>query len=447
MANWALTAQLLTDLGAARSYLETSAGWSTELSARIDDGLASAIAVARETGLEGFALPVTLQVTRPTLLGEPITSSDAQWSSYISELEAETHKNLAVTINAIATKSLRIRNILRFTTSVTFNVTEQDLIEILSKVADPKSLAWLNSAGELELDAARHAIHLDDADFGLGADGAGQVVAVLDGEIDTLYPGLVGRVVQKGNFSDTAWGGTGLADSLGKEHGTKVAAILAGDGSEAPNGRSLKGVAPRATIWNYKIAPLVADGSSVAAALEQACIDGAKIANLSWGQSKAKPDGQSIWAQTVDAAFTKGMLTFKSVGNTGPEPGTLTSPADAAHVISVGSTDRLGTQVHEKSSRGPTVGGTNKPDLVAPGGGIQVTDRNGQIEAVAIPGTSFAAPIVAGVAALALQRNPNWSVAELRTAVLESCIRLQDVAIDEQGAGIIDARKLAGSGV
>lgn len=447
MANWVLTAQLLTDRGAARSYLETSAGWSAEVSARIDDGLASAIAVARETGLEGFALPVTMQVTRPTLLAEPITSADALWSNYIIELEAETRKNLAATLNAISTRSLQFRNVLRFTTSVTINVTESDLIGILSDVSDPRSFAWLNTAGELELDAARASIHLDDPDFGFGADGAGQVVAVLDGEIDTFYPGLVGRVIQKGNFSDTSWGGTGLADSLGKEHGTKVAAILSGDGHGAPNGRSLKGVAPRATIWNYKIAPLVSDGSSVAAALEQACIDGAKIANLSWGQSKAKPDGQSIWAQTVDAAFMKGMLTIKSVGNSGPQPGTLTSPADASSVISVGSTDRLGTQVHEKSSRGPTIGGANKPELVAPGGGIQVIDRNGQLEAVAIPGTSFAAPIVAGVAALALQRNPSWSAAELRSALLASCVELHGAAIEEQGAGIIDARKLAGLGV
>ena len=427
--------------------METSAGWSSEQSARIDDGLASAIAVARETGLEGFTLPVTFQVTPPSLIGESITSSDARWSSYIIELEAETQKNLAVATHALAAKSIPIRNVLRFTTSVTFNVTEVELLEVLSEVSDPNSLAWLNSAGELELDSARHAIHLDGANFGLVADGAGQVVAVLDGEIDPHYPGLVGRVVQKGNFSDSVWGGTGLADTLGKDHGTKVAAILAGDGSGAPNGRSLKGVAPKATLWNYKIAPLVADGSSVAAALEQACIDGAKIANLSWGQSKAKPDGKSIWAQTVDAAFSKGMLTVKSVGNSGPELGTLTSPADAAHVISVGSTDRLGMRVHEKSSRGPTVGGTNKPDLVAPGGGIQLIDRNGQVEAVAIPGTSFAAPIAAGIAALALQKNPDWSVAQLRTAMLESCVRLQDVASNEQGAGIIDVRKLAGAEV
>jgi subtilisin family serine protease len=430
----------------AREHLTERLNWSSELVERLDPAIVSTIAVARETGLEGFSIPVTLQVRSPDTLSDVVGSTDPLWRDYIDNLERSTAAFLDPAIRKLRDHGLETRSILRFTTAVSFKSTDDQLIELLTSVMNSEPYAWLNAPGELELDAARLTVHVEEIDLPSDLDGEGQVVAVIDGEVDLNHSGLAGRVTRKGNFSDTDWGAGGLGDSLGRDHGTKVAAIVAGNGIHNGGRQAYRGIAPKAAIWNYKIAPLLADGSSVAAALEQACIDGARIANLSWGQSKTQLDGRSIWAQTVDVAFSKGMLTVKSAGNSGPAPGSITSPADARNVLSVGATDRKGQAVHEKSSRGPAATGMAKPELVAPGGGVQVPTANGATEAVAIPGTSFAAPVVSGIAALGLQKNPTWSAETLRAELISACARIPASSDEVQGAGLIDARRFVGAG-
>ena len=78
------------------------------------------------------------------------------------------------------------------------------------------------------------------------------------------------------------------------------------------------------------------------------------------------------------------------------------------------------------SSRGPTPGGGIKPDLVAPGTfiytGAQNFDRNGdtfdETRFVSVDGTSFAAPFVAGAAALVMQRHPEFTPAQVKSALV-----------------------------
>src|SRR5690606_22194390 len=102
----------------------------------------------------------------------------------------------------------------------------------------------------------------------------------LDGEIAS-HPALSGRVKQKRSFAKFDWGekpedaGEGLAQS----HATAVATIIAGDGSSQDGPTRRIGLAPRAEIWNYKIAPATKRGSDVAAALEEAFRDGVRIIN------------------------------------------------------------------------------------------------------------------------------------------------------------------------
>ena len=90
----------------------------------------------------------------------------------------------------------------------------------------------------------------------------------------------------------------------------------------------------------------------------------------------------------------------------------ITMPADADGAIAVGAVDVPGSgermpQIASFSSRGPTADGRIKPDVVAPGSGVAVADlrRGGYVRK---GGTSFAAPLVSGVCALLLQKNPEW---------------------------------------
>ena len=80
------------------------------------------------------------------------------------------------------------------------------------------------------------------------------------------------------------------------------------------------------------------------------------------------------------------------------------------------------------SSRGPTPGGGIKPDLVAPGTfiytGAQNFDRNGdtfdKTRFTSVDGTSFAAPFVAGAAALVMQRHPEFTPAQVKSALVNN---------------------------
>lgn len=264
---------------------------------------------------------------------------------------------------------------------------------------------------------------------GSGKDGAGIVVAVIDGEADAAHRALAGRVMQKRNFTREPFG-------FPDEHGTAVAGII-GAADER-----LGGIAPGVSILGYKIfatdPSLDGDDFDGGLAIQQALEDGAHIANLSWGAGPAG-DGRNRLARACDRAWSFGLVVVKSAGNLGPGVQTLTAPADADGVIVVGATDRKGKSVQDYSSRGPAMA-RRRPHLVAPGGsdasGIQ-TCRPGNRFGNAGAGTSFAAPQVSGLAALLLDKNPSLLPDAVRAALLRQCTRLAGVDEDTQGAGLI----------
>ena len=96
------------------------------------------------------------------------------------------------------------------------------------------------------------------------------------------------------------------------------------------------------------------------------------------------------------------------------------------------------------SSRGPVSPFYIKPDLVAPGAFINTTDINGDYKISS--GTSFAAPHVAGTAALILQKNPELTPQELKSILMTTSEIVYDqfdnrFPIDVSGNGRIDASK------
>jgi serine protease AprX len=264
--------------------------------------------------------------------------------------------------------------------------------------------------------------------------GKGIIVAVIDSEVALNHPALKGRVVQKENYTSESWGNFGT-------HGTAVAGIV------ASNDGDFSGMAPGATIYNYKVIAnnrfLNADSFGGSLAIQQALEDGAHIANCSWGAGPAG-DGTSPEAVACDEAWALGMAIVKSAGNRGPGSQTLTTPADADGVIAVGSTDREGTAVQNYSSRGPA-GSKPRPHLVAPGGvlgGVGITSclvGGGFGDCGA--GTSFAAPHVAGMLALLLDRDPDLSPDELRDLVLGACEQFEGIDADTQGQGLVSMER------
>jgi serine protease AprX len=106
-----------------------------------------------------------------------------------------------------------------------------------------------------------------------------------------------------------------------------------------------------------------------------------------------------------------------AAGNEGPEPNTIASPGISDKVLTVGALDdrdtmetRMDDDVAEFSSRGPTIYGVPKPDILAPGVDI--------VSYFVLSGTYMATPIVAGIAALMLQYNPNFTPDEMKQRLL-----------------------------
>ena len=254
------------------------------------------------------------------------------------------------------------------------------------------------------------------------------IVAVIDSEVAFHHPVLAGRVVQRRNFTPEGWGNP-------HPHGTAVAGIIAAAGEEHG------GVAPDVVLYNYKVlaGPVSAEDFAGSTAIQLALEDGAVVANCSWGAGPAS-DGTSREARAVDTAWSLGMVVVKSAGNDGPGAATMTSPADAEGVIVVGATNIDGTAIADYSSRG-AVAGRVGPHVVAPGGSFDVRIESchpgGGFAATDRPGTSFAAPHVAGIAAVLAEQNPDWEPDQIRDQVAKSSQELPGVDAAAQGAGLV----------
>ncbi|RMH01672.1 MAG: hypothetical protein D6706_01535 [Chloroflexi bacterium] len=100
-------------------------------------------------------------------------------------------------------------------------------------------------------------------------------------------------------------------------------------------------------------------------------------------------------------------------------------------------------KIADFSSRGPR--GTDsmlKPDITAPGVAIFAAAMGEGVNGVSFSGTSMAAPHVAGVAALMRQAHPNWTVEQIKAAMMNTAVDLTDNSpVPRQGAGRVDAYK------
>ncbi len=265
--------------------------------------------------------------------------------------------------------------------------------------------------------------------------GKGIIAAVIDSEVASSHKSFSNRVLHRENYTKEPWGNP---DS----HGTGVAGII---GSEDA---TFIGMAPNATIYNYKVLatnPLFdSDDFQASLAIEKALEDGAHLANCSWGAGPAR-DGTGREARACNTAWDLGLTIIKSAGNKGPGSGTLTTPADATGVIVVGATGKDGKEVQPYSSRGPLSSGENRPHLVAPGGsspgGIFSCLTAGGFGDIGM-GTSFAAPHVTGLLALILEGNQSLSPDEQRNFLLKLCTKLSVFTNDEQGAGFVSMASL-----
>lgn len=281
--------------------------------------------------------------------------------------------------------------------------------------------------------------------------GAGVRVAVVDtGVTDT--PALnraSGRLVDAVDTSTSANRGP-LDDGYG--HGTFMASVIAG--GPVDGGRPV-GVAPGATVLVVRVAQ--ADGttrlSQVVRGLDWVARNAARVdvANLSLSHTRpAEAYGADPLTDAVEKVRDAGVSVVVSAGN---DPDVVGDPGFTPRALTVGAADLTGGSASVADFSGSAVvAGVHKPDVVANGVGVLGVLPPGSVIARQNPdarataslwrgtGTSQAAAVTSGAAALLLAQSPQASPAEVKAGLRSAASPL---AGTRDGAGLL---RLAGPG-
>ena len=125
------------------------------------------------------------------------------------------------------------------------------------------------------------------------------------------------------------------------------------------------------------------------------------IINLSLGGEDDGDPDNPVRVACRQASQVYGLDVVAAAGNFGPKMTTITLPACDPEVIAVGAVETSGELViWDKSSRGPTAQGETKPDFVIWGTNLEMASEKADDEYVTKSGTSFAAPMLAGLTGL-----------------------------------------------
>lgn len=231
--------------------------------------------------------------------------------------------------------------------------------------------------------------------------GGGVTIAILDSGVLPTHVDLVDRLVPGWNFFDN---NANTADVTG--HGTAVAGSAA---AATNNGTGVAGVAGAARIMPIRVSDATGSAylSTIAQGVSFAADNGARVVNASFGGLHTSASVQSA-AQYLKS---KGGLLVVSAGNTGANDGAAASST----MIPVSATDGNDT-LASWSSYGSYVA------VAAPGVGIWTTSSDGTYRSAS--GTSFAAPVTAGVLALMMAAKPALPASQVESLLYSTAIDL-----------------------
>lgn len=270
--------------------------------------------------------------------------------------------------------------------------------------------------------------------------GAGVTVAVIDTGV-APHPRLR-EVIDGGDLVD----GSGAFHDC-DAHGTFVAGIVAAE----PGHDSVYGVAPGSSILSIRqTAGEVGNLSTLATAIRSAVEAGARVINIST-VSCSPPATQPAGSDEVEAAVadaeSAGAVVVSAAGNISEEcpEGYVSWPAVLPDVLAVTAVQHTegpnftdtsaetwaltGSWVDVAAHGGPVVGLDPRSDMIVD------SVHRGSTPAPVV-GTSFAAPVVAGTAALLLSQDPGLSPMEVRQTIIDTASPVPGAA--GVGVGVVD---------
>jgi subtilisin family serine protease len=302
-------------------------------------------------------------------------------------------------------------------------VRENKEFHVNDKLKTTIDYAYGNSANQIQM-LNGQALHKQNYT------GSGKIIAVLDAgfpSVNTAQP------FQNLQTKNQILGGYDFVNRnpnfyAGDDHGTMVLSTMGGYKENA-----LVGTAPDASYYLF----ITENDASENPVEESLWVEAAEKAdslgvdiittslgyfefdNANYSHTYSDMNGSTNFiSRGAEIAFNKGIIVVASAGNEGAtaEPH-IGAPADAVSVLTVGSVNS--TKVRSSfSSIGPSFDGRIKPDIMAQGTAAIVSDINGNI--VAVNGTSFSCPIMAGMIACLWQAYPTKTNKEIRQMVLES---------------------------
>ncbi|PIP74737.1 MAG: peptidase S8 [Candidatus Levybacteria bacterium CG22_combo_CG10-13_8_21_14_all_35_11] len=239
----------------------------------------------------------------------------------------------------------------------------------------------------------------------------GVKVAILDVGINENHPDLLGKVVNRQDFTNSA---SGTNDVYG--HGTHVAGIVA---ATADNSIGIAGVCPGCLLLNGKVLDDSGSGaySWIANGIIWAADNGAQVINLSLGGSASSTTLESA----VNYAWSKGVVVVAAAGNSNNS--SKTYPGAYLNVIAVAATDNQDKRAYFSSY------GSKWVDVAAPGVYVFSTWKDSTSNANPQPecfegtcykyasGTSMSTPMVAGIAGLVWTSIYNQSAFSVRARI------------------------------
>jgi serine protease AprX len=284
-------------------------------------------------------------------------------------------------------------------------------------------------------------------------------IAIVDSGVDATRAADFGsRVLTQVSFASVPPNSPGD----GRGHGTMVASIAAGSAHE------YAGAAPTSKLVSLDVTNDLGVGltSDVIAAadwiLQNKSQYGIRVANFSLHGAQPSTFRFDPLNRAVERLWFSGVVVVTAAGNYGDQQsGVLYSPANDPFVITVGAVDIQGsTSTNDDvaapwSAHGSTLDGFAKPELSAPGrymvGAVPSSatmsterpDRIVETGYMLMSGTSFAAPVVSGAAALVLAEHPSWTPDQVKGALMLRARATPSSTDGASGVGEVDASAAA----
>jgi subtilisin family serine protease len=235
--------------------------------------------------------------------------------------------------------------------------------------------------------------------------------------------------IVKDNESDINDKYYGNADVMAGDpmHGTHVTGIIA---AERGNGKGMDGVCDNVRVMMIRAVPNGDEhDKDIALAIRYAVDNGARVINMSFGKNLSP---EKTWVDSaVKYAESKGVLLIHAAGNDNadvdttdnfPSPNIKHSDYTASNWITVGaSSDPLAEPGFQSYTASFSNYGKKEVDVFAPGTRIYSTLPGGKNYGN-LQGTSMAAPVVTGVAALILEYYPNLTPQQVKYCIEKSAV-------------------------